>query len=138
MEKVYAVTVGFICEGKPIKGSYTIAEAPFDTEAEAARQVDVVLADLLDSYKCFETEQEKIDIQTVSPIDKRLVKIVDDSVIPLVQCSVLGVDMQANLSVCGTGLPVGHKHGTEEQADLRKKIKQINRYVALTTPKDIL
>lgn len=138
MEKVYAVTVGFICKGKPIKSSYSVVEAPFDTEAEAARQVDTVLADLLDSYKCFETEQEKIDIQTVSSTDKRLVKIVNDSIIPLVQCSVLGVDMQANLSVCNTGIPVGCKHGTEEQTDLRKKMRQINRYVALTTPRDIL
>lgn len=138
MEKVYAVTVGFICKGKPIKSSYTVAEAPFDSEDEAARQVDIVLADLLDSYKCFETEQEKIDIQAVSPTDKRLVKIVDDAVIPLVQCSVLGVDMQANLSVCSTGIPVGCKHGTEEQSDLRKKMRQINRYIALTAPGDIL
>lgn len=137
MEKIYAVTIDSFCDGKSVRGAYTIADGPYEEEIDAINKIDTVVNNLKNSYKSLENEKRTISIKTID--DKTKVLMLDTATdsTPLIRCSVLDVDMTAITSVKAGGIDGGNggrKRGTAEQTQKRKQKIKMNQYVSSLTP----
>lgn len=136
MDKVYAVAVDAFCHGTSVRGSYTIAKGPFAQEEEAIAEIDNVVNELADRYSSLGTcgQDNKIAIKTLN--DKTKIFVKEESMEPILRCSVLGVDM-SNIVCLNSPLALrsgSSKKATIEQKHISRMKRKISQYVATLTP----